>query len=140
MVIWLLGLKEGVQKMIKKSWYIWLSIPMFVFLWSNTLRHISSIRRKTKHMPNDCWKAENLWFKVLGVTLKLWVFNIIMPVVLVLMTISIIGNNFVESYNQYLAIILRAIILITLYLSGVYATYKYNVWCKKNISLPRGKD
>ena len=110
-------------------WYIWLSTPMFVYLSGYASRRISALERKASN-SNDKWKVNGLWFRVVGITVLLaFVFVIILPMTIIIVILSFLEEIIEMPYNEFLGFIP----LFILYMFGVYATYKYDAWIRKNL-------
>ena len=111
-----------------ERWYIWLSIPAFIYMWRDTMRCISKLRKITPKSSNAYGEIEYLWFRALGTTLSLWILCVMIPSLLIAIITSILID-----YSEYFDLVADWFMLIGIYLSGVFATYKYDLWRKKNL-------
>jgi len=106
----------------KKPWYIWLSVLAFVFLWSDSSRRLKFSRKNL-----------GLWYRSVGNALKLWsVYVMIIPISFGIFMDRVILRNVPNESLLYEIMI--SILLLLVYIGGVYATYRHSVWRKENIS------
>lgn len=106
----------------KKPWYIWFSIFALIFLWGDTSRKIKSSRENL-----------GLWKHAVGNMAKVSIVWTVLPLIIVgILADRLILRNFPE--QPIVFELVNIMILLALYLGGVYATYKHSVWRKENIS------
>jgi len=109
--------------MINKNspWYIWFSVFAFIFLWSDTTRRLKLNR-----------SYRSIWYRALGNAFKLWLCYIILPIPIIGFIIDrvFIRLSSPESFIYEWAPVL---ILIPIYLGGVYVAYKHFIWRSKNM-------
>jgi len=116
-----------VYVVIKKTWFIWLSIVGFILLWGDTTR-----RLKFRKIVSG--GQFGLWTRACGNMLKLFVLYIILPIVILGNLISFLLNDiFVMEYSLAQEIIM-SIFLLIVYFFGVYATHQHASWRRKNMS------
>ena len=114
---------------VKKYWYIWLSIPAFIFLtFGNSAIRILWHERKNKIGVMD---KESVWLKFLGNTLGLWLVFVMGVAFLLHPLLRLIASNF--EAGSLFARVFGDLLLLVLYFSGVYATYRHVRWREKNI-------
>lgn len=114
--------------MKQKPWYIWFSIPAFLMLAVDTMwKVLYSIKNPLRPLKTNY--DLNLWLKVIGQLFFNMTILIIVPMILVL------------HFFEYLASIapdllqtLEFMQLLILYVFGVCAAYRQEMWRRKNIS------
>ena len=109
---------------MKKPWFIWLSIPAFAFLWGDTAKRLTSLRRLKKE---GLWSAMDLWYKALGNMFVLWIVFVMIPAGV----FAAVAGFLLEIIGY---VVWNVLALGYMYFAGVYITYKHHVWRQKNIS------
>ena len=103
-----------------------------MILSSDASRRISCLNRRAVN-SDERWRINGLWLRIVGTTLfTCGIIMIILPFSLILIYYRIVGFFVGYIDNEIFAIAP----LIILYIFGVYGTYRYDVWLKKNF--PKG--
>jgi len=125
--------------MIKdKPRYIWLSIFAFMFLLMITSAHFIFSRRFKDQFPQETgWLRP--WLRFLG-QMFIGVFTIIALPLMASAISGFIVYSFSSLFGEFGLTIHQIVLLIALYLAGVFATYRYDKWIKKNLPPIINKD
>jgi len=107
----------------KKKWYIWFSIFAFMFLWADTSRRIMFTK-----------KNYEIWSRACGQLFKLFGGYVILPIMLVSILVGFPLSRLDIYEGSLLNELFNMLNLILVYLGGVYATYRHDIWRKENIS------
>ena len=107
-----------------KPWYIWFSLVAFVILWGDTARRI-------KVMKGGYWDNFDLWLRACGMSFKLWVLHLFVP----LAVLASLANYLLRDVPEESLVpeIVMLMILLVIYFLNVYSTYKLVLWRNKNI-------
>ncbi len=114
--------------MKQKPWYIWFSIPAFLILAVETMWKVL-YSEKNPLKPLKANYDLNLWLKVIGQLFLNMIIIIIVPMILVLYLFEYLGNIAPDLLQT-----LKFVQLLILYVLGVCAAYRQEMWRRKNIS------
>ena len=109
--------------MKKQPWYIWFSIPAFGFLFLDTAIRVCFREKKDT--------TDIMWLRALGNIMGLTIVVIALPMTLVGQLALLVESHF--GRDSFFATAVRIILWISLYFLGVYATYRHELWRRKNI-------
>jgi hypothetical protein len=115
--------------MSKKPWYIWLSIPAFMLLTWDTSKRIHA---PPFHNPFTLMRDSERFLLQIKSSLNvivLWACLVMLPMVSFILYDALLSNKYPQ-----LSSMVGAVLFVSLYLLGVYATYKHVIWREKNIS------
>lgn len=112
--------------MSKKPWYIWLSIWAFPVLCFITVAQIVFGSKKVL-IINEGHRI-NLWLRAILQFFFIGLVYIMLPMLLLTILSVILSGLY-----PILATITNGIQLSAIYLLGVYATYKFDLWRKSNL-------
>jgi len=115
-----------------KPWYIWLSMPVFLFLVTDSSCRITKYKKKNKIKLSDNRYLDwmYLWGKYVWNCMWLWGGLFMTPAFLLSTLIRLLENRLEAQWPETIDIIP----FICLYLSGVLINYMHIQWRKNNIS------
>jgi len=114
--------------MRKKPWYIWLSVPALLVLSFTTAGYVS---RYEKVHNIGIFNSSSFYWKARGNSFLLILVVIMLP--LAFFMLIFLAAEYYAGRGSFFAILVNGIMLIFLYLSGVYATYRHVQWRERNI-------
>ena len=110
---------------MKHPWYIWLSLPMFVFLWFDSAGRLTSTR--TAAFLGDQNKMV-LWMNCIKNFIELTLVFFGVPTVMLIVCV-----NWLALRDPYWGITAQYASYFLIYLLGVYITHRHNSWREENI-------
>ncbi len=113
--------------MKQKPWYIWFSVPAFLILTTDTMWKVLYSKKNPLKTLKTTYDLD-LWLKLMG-QMFINMVIIIVPMILVLNLFGYFGSIVPD-----LLLILEFVQLVILYVLGVCAAYRQEVWRRKNIS------
>ena len=113
------------KKTDKTPWYIWFSFIAFAFLWRDTMRRIKFFRE-------SFWDNFELWAKACLNAFMLGILHIVIPII----AYGVLANRLISGLPDTSIVPEIAIsgLLLLIYFSNVYATYRHMAWRRANIS------
>jgi hypothetical protein len=111
--------------MKEKTWYIWLSILGYMFLWNDTARRI--LCSSNVDYGNNYSKT-TLWVKAVGQAFFSWGICLMLPMAPLLILHELFGD-----IHPGIPVVINCAELAWLYGMGVYITYRHIVWRRNNI-------
>ena len=113
--------------MTTRPWYIWFSALAFMILWGDTSLKVKYHRDTRVHWPGALWNGVRLW----GLHIMILPLVSLHLILLVLTTIdNVLSSHITESIPRD---VWPYILLLLIYINGVYITIKHIEWRHKNI-------
>ena len=112
--------------MKSKPWFVWFSVLAFIAIWADTSRKILHSKNKFFDFANDSMRL-NIWFSALWNAFSS-LLGLIISVILLGVVFSYLSLAF-----PFITKALVVVLNLTLYLLGVFITYRHIEWRKKNL-------